>query len=60
MGKQKLSAEFRDYLAKIGRKGGKVGGAKRAANMTPDQRSEAARKAVQARWDREKAKRGLE
>ncbi|HEV3277498.1 MAG TPA: hypothetical protein VG860_11835 [Terriglobia bacterium] len=60
MGKQKLSAEFRDYLAKIGRKGGKVGGAKRAANMTAQERSDAARKAVQARWDREKAKRGLE
>lgn len=60
MGKQKLPVEFRDYLAKIGRKGGKVGGAKRAANMTPQERSEAARKAVQARWNRSKAKSGLE
>jgi hypothetical protein len=60
MGKQKLPAEFRDYLAKIGRKGGKVGGTRRAANMTVRERSEAARKAVQARWDREKAKKGLQ
>jgi hypothetical protein len=60
MAKTKLPAEFRDYLAKIGRKGGKIGGAKRAANMTPDQRSEASRKAVQARWDKRKAEKGLE
>ncbi len=48
--------EFRAYLAKIGSKGGKVGGAKRAANMTPEERSVSARKAVQARWAKEKAK----
>jgi hypothetical protein len=60
MAKTKLPAEFRDYLAKIGRKGGKVGGAKRAANMTPEERSEASRKAVQARWDKQRAKKGLE
>lgn len=34
----------------LGRKGGLVGGKKRAANMTPEQRSEAARKAAAARW----------
>jgi len=39
----------------LGRKGGKIGGRVRAANMTPEQRSEAARKAVQARWARAKA-----
>jgi hypothetical protein len=60
MVRTKIPAEFRDYLAKIGRKGGRIGGAKRAANMTPEQRSEAARKAVQARWDREKEKKGLQ
>jgi hypothetical protein len=31
-------------------KGGKIGGKKRAERMTPEQRSEAARKAVLARW----------
>lgn len=35
----------------LGRKGGKKGGKARAANMTPEQRSEAARKAARARWD---------
>ena len=40
----------------LGRKGGKKGGPARAANMTPEQRSESARIAVQARWA--KAKRG--
>src|ERR1700704_2610333 len=34
----------------LGRKGGKKGGPARAAKLTPQQRSESARKAVQARW----------
>jgi|ERR1700674_2281831 hypothetical protein len=34
----------------LGRKGGKKGGPARAARLTPEQRSESARKAVQARW----------
>jgi hypothetical protein len=34
----------------LGRKGGKKGGPARAAKLTPVQRSESARKAVQARW----------
>lgn len=34
----------------LGRKGGKKGGPARAARLTPKQRSESARKAVQARW----------
>jgi len=34
----------------LGRKGGKKGGKARASNMTAEQRSEAARKAAQARW----------
>jgi hypothetical protein len=38
--------DIRDYFAKFGKEGGKT----RAKNMTPEQRSEAARKAVQARW----------
>jgi len=35
----------------LGRKGGKKGGKARAAKMTPEERSEAARKAAKARWD---------
>jgi hypothetical protein len=34
----------------LGRKGGLKGGKARAASMTPDQRSEAARRAAKARW----------
>jgi hypothetical protein len=34
----------------LGRKGGKKGGPARAAKLTPEQRSESARRAVQARW----------
>lgn len=36
----------------LGRKGGKKGGKARAERMTPEQRSEAAKKAAQARWSR--------
>ncbi|HEY1659312.1 MAG TPA: hypothetical protein VGG14_13250 [Candidatus Sulfotelmatobacter sp.] len=38
--------DIRAYFAKFGKKGGEA----RARNLTPEQRSEAARKAVQARW----------
>ena len=34
----------------LGRKGGLKGGKARAASMTPEQRSEAAKKAAAARW----------
>jgi hypothetical protein len=34
----------------LGRKGGLKGGKARAAKLTPEQRSEAARRAAQARW----------
>lgn len=36
----------------LGRRGGKKGGKARAERMTPEERSEAARKAARARWDR--------
>lgn len=44
----------------LGRKGGKKGGLARAASMTPTQRSESARKAVQARWAKSKTKRSTD
>jgi hypothetical protein len=44
-----------DEVLKFFRKTGRVGGLKRAENMTPEQRSEQARKAVQARWAKVKA-----
>ncbi|HUG64425.1 MAG TPA: hypothetical protein VMK83_04340 [Gaiellaceae bacterium] len=37
----------------LGRRGGLKGGKARAASMTPEQRSEAARKAAQARWSKQ-------
>lgn len=40
----------------LGRRGGLIGGHARAANMTAEERSESARKAVQARWARVKKK----
>ena len=36
----------------LGRLGGKVGGRVRAERLTPQERSDAARKAAQARWSR--------
>jgi hypothetical protein len=47
---KKLPPEIREYFVKQGRKGGKLGGPARAAKMTPQERSESARKAVLARW----------
>jgi hypothetical protein len=38
------------------RKQGHIGGTRRAANLAPEERSEQARKAVQARWAKQAAK----
>jgi hypothetical protein len=38
------------------RKKGRLGGRRRAANLTSEERSEQARKAVQARWAKQAAK----
>jgi len=55
--KSELPEAVRDYLSKIGRKGGKAGsgspgGKARARALTAAERSEAASKAVRARWSR--------
>jgi hypothetical protein len=50
MTKQNISKELREYLSKLGRKGGLKGGPARAAAMTKEERSESARKAVLVRW----------
>ena len=48
---QDLADEQIRELARIfGRRGGLRGGPARAAKMTPEERSESARKAVNARW----------
>jgi hypothetical protein len=47
---KRISKEVRAYFSKMGKKGGKKGGAARASNMTPEQRVESARNAVASRW----------
>jgi len=42
--------ERHDAAVALGRLGGKKGGPARAAKLTPEQRSESARKAARARW----------
>jgi len=49
--------ELRELARILGRRGGKKGGKARAANMTPEERSEAARKAVNARWAKKRQQR---
>lgn len=51
-----MPEEARAYFVEMGRQGGKIGGSIRASNMTPDQRSDSARKAVLARWAKSKEK----
>jgi hypothetical protein len=40
----------RNYLSKLGKKGGKKGGKARMDSMTPAQRKALAKKAAAARW----------
>jgi hypothetical protein len=48
--------EIRKYMSKIGKRGAAKGGKARAAKLTPEKRSEIARKAARARWDKNKPK----
>lgn len=50
MPRKKLPPEVLDFFRKQGAKGGKMGGAIRAERMTQEERTESARRAVQARW----------
>ena len=45
------------YAAALGRMGGPKGGKARAANLTPEQRSQQARAAAHTRWSRERLER---
>ena len=56
----RLSPEARKLLQELGRIGGQKGGKARAERMTPEQRREAARKAVRVRWARNYAKRSIQ
>jgi hypothetical protein len=44
----------KEYLARIGRKGGLKGGKARARKLSPEKRSEIARKAAKARWAKQR------
>jgi hypothetical protein len=48
------SALISQYMAKIGREGGKVGGKRRLQTMTADERRQVAAKAAKARWNKSK------
>ena len=54
MAKPKKPKGKNPFAVALGRRGGKA----RIANMTPEQLSEAMRKASAARWTRERAKKG--
>jgi hypothetical protein len=57
MPKKKMPKDVKDYFARMGRKGGLLGGKARAANLTVEQRRASAKKAVEARWAKAKASR---
>ena len=50
--------ELRELARILGRRGGLKGGKARAAKMTPEERSESARKAVKARWAKKRQQEG--
>lgn len=49
-----VPANISAYMAQIGSKGGKIGGKRRLKTMTPEQRSEIAKKAAKKRWKKKK------
>lgn len=46
------TSEISRVMAELGRRGGKVGGVKRAVSLTPERRREIALKAARSRWDK--------
>jgi hypothetical protein len=51
-----LKRALREYMRELAIKGGKKGGKARAKKLTPEERSESARRAVRARWAKPRAK----
>jgi hypothetical protein len=47
-------ADIKRVMAELGRRGGRTGGMRRAANMTAEERSNAASLAARARWKKAK------
>jgi hypothetical protein len=52
-----FDAQYRAHMAKLGKAGGKVGGARRMETMTSEQRSAIALRAARARWAKAAKKR---
>ncbi len=52
--KDQPDEELRELARRLGRRGGLKGGPARAAKMTQEERSESARKAAKARWDKKR------
>ena len=57
MSKQKLPEDVLEYFRQQGKIGGKLGGAKAWENLTPEERSARAKKAVAAREAKREARR---
>ena len=53
--KSHISEELMDYYRAQGMKGGKMGGKARAEKLTPERRSEIAKKAAEVRWGKKTA-----
>lgn len=49
-----MTEEKNPAAVELGRRGGLKGGKARAAKLTPEQRSESARKAAKARWGKKR------
>ncbi len=56
MTRGKLNAEAKEFFRKQGKKGGKLSAKARLEKLTPEERSEVARKAAAARWGKKPAK----
>jgi hypothetical protein len=54
MRKKRLPEDIRDYFVKMGRIGGRQGAQARMEKVSPERRREIARKAIAARWARQK------
>ena len=48
------SSEISRVMAAMGRRGGKIGGKRRMATMTPEKRKEVAQNAAKVRWAKKK------
>lgn len=51
-----FETQYKAHMAKLGKKGGEISGAKRMTNLSDSARSDIAFRAATARWDRERAK----